>query len=250
MEDKLLVANIVKKAKIAEEKDIIKYTNFLDSRQLNLVEKELKKYKYKYDVIRINEEIEKTIILFIPTYLDLEYIDFNEYISCVKINIKKGQKLSHKDYMGAIYNMGIKREYIGDIFVYDDFSACVFCTAKIAEYFKYNLLKVGRYEVEVEIKKIEEVEIPKHLYEKIEISIPSNRLDNITSEISKISRNKIVDKIQAKEVFVNYEESTDKSIILKEKDIISIRKVGKYKIDEFIGLNKKGNLIVSIKKYV
>ena len=249
MEDKLLIDNTVKKAKKTQERDIITYTNFLDPRELNLVIKELIKQKYKYQIIRVNEEVEKCIIMFLPTYLKLEYIDMNEYISCIKISIKKGQKLKHKDYMGAIYNMGVKREYIGDIFVYEDNSACIFCTPKIAEYFKYNLINVGKYEVQVDIKKIEEIEMPKKLFEKFEIIVPSNRLDNIVTEIIKISRNKAIEKIAAKEVFVNYEENTNKSLTLKEKDIISIRGTGKYKVDSFLGETKKGNQIISIKKY-
>lgn len=247
--DKILLANIIKKAKTTYEKDILTSTNFLDARQLKLVEPALKKEKYSYEVIRINEEIEKVIIIFMPTYLSLKDIDINDYVSCIKISAKKGQKLLHKDYMGAIYNMGIKRECIGDIFVYGDYSACVFCMPKIADYLKYNLFKVGRYDVELDFIKIEDFEIPKHLYNILEINVPSNRLDNIASETSKISRTKIVDKIINKEVFVNYEVVTDKSKILNEKDVFSIRGIGKFKVEKYKGNSKKGNLILEIKKY-
>ena len=247
--DKILVANILQKAETSYSKDIVTSTAFLDIRQLNLVEIALKKNNYKYNVIRVNEEIEKCIIIFLPTYISLDNLNLNDYISCIKINIKKGQKLQHRDYMGAIYSMGIKKECIGDIFVYEDFSACVFCMPNIAEYLKYNLYKIGRYDVEIEIINIGDVKLPSHIFETIEISVPSNRLDNIASESSKISRTKIVDKISEKEIFVNYEVAKDKSQTLNEKDIFSIRGVGKFKIDKYIGKSKKGNLIFEVKKY-
>lgn len=250
VEDKLLIANIVKKAEKTYNKNIITNTNFLDPRQFKLIEHELKKLGYKYDVIKLNDDIEKVILLFLPSYLTIKDIDINEYISCIKIDIKKGQKLYHKDYMGAIYNIGIKKEYIGDIFVYEDNSACIFCTPKIAEYFKYNLIKIGKYEVEINIKKVEEIELPKHLYQVIEIKIPSNRIDNFASEVSKISRNKIANKISDGEIFLNYSEVLDKSISLNEKDIFSIRGIGKFKVDKYIGITKKGNLIFQVKKYI
>jgi len=250
MDDKILIANVLKKAENTYSKDIINSTFFLDARQLRIIDAELRKKKYKYNIIRLNEEIEKVIIIFLPTYLSLEDIELNNYISCIKINIKKGQVLKHKDYMGAIYNSGVKKECIGDIFVYDDFSACVFCMPNIAEYLKYNLFKIGRYEVNIDIIRIEEIELPKHLYTTIKISVPSNRVDNIASEVSKISRNKIVEKINEKEVFVNCELARDKSLLLKENDVFSIRGVGKFKVNKFIRNSKKGALIYEIKKYV
>lgn len=248
--DKILVANVMSKAKISYTRNIVTSTNFIDIRQLKLVEYNLKKEKYKYEIIRINEEAEKALIIFLPTYLSLDDINLNEYISCIKINIKKGQMLSHRDYMGGIYNLGIKREFIGEIFVYSDYSACVFCTPKIAEYLKYNLFRIGRYEVQLDLLNIEEVEIPKRMYKVIEINVASNRLDIIASEATRISRNKMVEKIISKEVFVNYEQVNDKSFLLNEQDIFSVKGIGKFKIYKFIGTSKKGNLIIEIRKYI
>lgn len=249
-DDKILISNIIEKAKTTYMKDIITNTNFLDIRQLKLAEYNLNKNKYRYEIIKINEEMEKVIILFLPTYFCLEDININDYMSCIKISIKKGQKLTHRDYMGAIYNLGIKRDFIGDILLYDDNSACVFCIPKIAEYLKYNLYKIGKYEVNVDILKLEEIEIPKHMYREIEINVKSNRLDSVTSEVTKISRNKMIEKILSKQVFVNCEQTCDKSYLLKEGDIFSIKGVGKFKVGKNIGISKKGNLIYIIKEYI
>ena len=37
-----------------------------------------------------------------------ENIDYEDYISCIKITAKDISKLRHKDFMGSIYSLGIK----------------------------------------------------------------------------------------------------------------------------------------------
>ena len=143
-EDKIMVSKVLEMANTSYMKDILKYTNFLDPRERMLCEEVLNKAKIKYEEIFPFSDAEKAIIAFLPSYLEKEYLDLNEIYGCIKIGIKAQQKLSHKDYMGAIYNLGIARENIGDIFVIEN-GAYIFCTLKVLDYFLYNVDKVGRF---------------------------------------------------------------------------------------------------------
>jgi len=80
--------------------------------------------------------------------------------------------------------------------------------------------------------------------------VNSVRLDSIISEILKTSRRIAQEFLEEEKVFINYEVETKSTKILKEKDILIIRGKGKFIVDEFIGKNKKGKEILSIKKYI
>ncbi|MEG2484803.1 MAG: YlmH/Sll1252 family protein [Clostridia bacterium] len=247
-EDKLIIANIIKKAEKTYNQDILTYSNFLDPRLLKLCKIELKKRNLPFSILAPTEETEKVLLIFLPTYLKIENIDISEYISCIRIYIKKEQKLQHKDYMGAIYNSGVKQSSIGDIIVCED-GAIIMCTHQIAEYFKYNLTKVGNIDIRVEIEKITNCTFPKREYIDLNIIASSTRIDSIVSEISKISRSKACEKILSGEVFLNYEKVKSKSIEISSEDILSIKGIGKFKISSNISQNKKGNTVLNIKKY-
>ncbi|MEG0221632.1 MAG: YlmH/Sll1252 family protein [Clostridia bacterium] len=246
-EDKLIIANIIKKAEKTYNLDILTYSNFLDPRQLKMCKIELKKRNLPFAILAPTEETEKVIMLFLPTYLKIQNIDISEYISCIRIYIKKDQKLQHKDYMGAIYNSGVKQSSIGDIIVCED-GAIIMCTHQIAEYFKYNLTKVGSIDIRVEIEKITNCTFPKREYIDLNIIASAARIDCIVGEIAKISRSKACEKITSGEVFLNYEKVKSKSIEISSGDIISVKGTGKFKISS-ISQNKKGSSVINIKKY-
>ena len=248
-EDKIMVSKVLEMANTSYMKDILKYTNFLDPREIMLCEEVLNKAKIKYEEIVPFSDAEKCIIVFLPTYLKKEYLDLNEIYGCIKIGIKAQQKLSHKDYMGAIYNLGIARENIGDIFVIKN-GAYIFCTLKVLDYFLYNVNKVGRYEVTVTKEDVTKISNLERNYSIKNIIVKSPRIDLVASELSSITRNKFTEKIENGEIFLNYKEEYYKSTNVKEGDILVIRKVGKFKINKFKGTTKKDNIKIEVKKYI
>ncbi|MEG2985898.1 MAG: YlmH/Sll1252 family protein, partial [Peptostreptococcaceae bacterium] len=58
----------------------------------------------------------------------------------------KFKSISHKDYLGAILNLGIKREKIGDIIIHEKFCQLV-VNNDICDFIIMNLEKVSRNSV-------------------------------------------------------------------------------------------------------
>lgn len=248
-EDKILVSKVLECAEKSYMKDIINYTNFLDPRQLNLCEEILQKEKIKYIKVNPYEDADKCILLFLPTYLKYDMVDLNDIYGAIKISLKSTQILKHKDYMGAIYNLGISNENIGDIVVLEN-KAYIFCTLKVLDFFLFNITKVGRFEVKVEKEDVNSLVNLEKKYEIKNITVKSPRIDLVVSELANISRNKITEKINLGEVVLNYKEEYFKSTNIKEGDILAVRKVGKFKINKFIGYTRKNNLQIEVKKYI
>ena len=102
---------------------------------------------------------------------------------------------------------------------------------------------------EIKVINYEEVELKPQEFEEKDITISSMRIDNVISELVKISRSKTEELLSNEKIFVNSKLETKASKLIKENDILAIRGNGKYIISKILGSNKKGKMIVSVKKY-
>lgn len=137
----------------------------------------------------------------------------------------------------------------GDIIV-DDGKYYIYILKIIDNYIRSNLLFIRNAPIELFERDINYLENYHQKYEEYSIIVSSLRIDTIISRIINTNRSNVIDKIKNKEILVNYEVLTKSSYTLKEQDIFSIRKFGKYK---FIGIEKttkKDNYIVKYQKYV
>lgn len=156
------------------------------------------------------------------------------------------KNLEHKDFLGTIMSLGIKREILGDIIVKDSVAFGVITEEKfeIIE----GIQKVSN--IPVKIFKVSKDEVSQSEFENFLITIPSKRLDSIVGEISKSSRQKASSLIEEGNVLVNYNVQKSKSFEIKNGDVITIKRVGKFIFENTLGENKKGKLKVLLKKFI
>lgn len=132
----------------------------------------------------------------------------------------------------------------------DSEGADIIVSKEIIKYLYANLSVLKRFEdctiQEIKIDELKKViQIPK--YQTIQVS--SMRLDNIVSELAKTSRSKATTIISEQRVFINYICETKCTKLVKEKDCITIRGKGRFKIDEIIGNTKKGKFNIKIEYF-
>lgn len=253
--DKIFASNLIEIINKFVLNNYIMYTKFLNLYERSIAISILNKYNINYRIYLNNEWSERALIFLLPEEIlnegnDMQEI-FSKYIKCVKIIPSVKNKLVHKDYMGAIYSLGITEENIGDIFISDD-KAYFFIFNDNLNYFKYNLNSVGRSSVKIEILSIteEEVEKLKSDYKNVKIIISSLRIDNILAHLFKLSRNEVKNKIEKGELFVNSKPIYFLAQNIKVNDIVSLKRCGKFKIGEIKEENKKGKYVINIKKYI
>jgi RNA-binding protein YlmH len=119
----------------------------------------------------------------------------------------------------------------------------------------YDLIIRDLHSISNNIIKLQEVNLDildnyQRQYEEINIIVSSLRIDTVISRIINTNRNIIKDKIKNKEIIINYNILTNNSYTLKENDIFSIRKYGKYKYLGIIKNTKKDNYIIKLNKYI
>ncbi len=175
-------------------------------------------------------------------------IDDNIFpIDVVYFKYRKSDALSHRDFLGALMNLGIERSSIGDIIVNEGCAVC-YVRQEIGDYVRSQISKIGR--VGVKIVSGNECNITTGCnIESLSFIVNSMRLDVIVAAITGLSREKTAALILAGKTFVNYTENKNVSHILKEDDILTIRGNGKFIIKEQAGVTKKGRLKLIIEHY-
>lgn len=200
----------------------------------------------------IFSESDRRQILFIPkvyiSSIEKENIEnFKSKLIKIEVN-SKFKKYGHKDFLGSIMSLNIKRELIGDIIIEENI-AYVPVSEKILKVVLLELKEIGKAECNIEV--IDNYNyLPKYKYDEKIITVPSKRIDSVISSIINISRNKAVEAIESGKIIVDYSEEKNKSKILEKGMTITIKGYGKYKLFEEIGYSKKGKEKLIIKKYV
>ena len=208
----------------------------------------IKNYDVKFEIFPSFEHGERKVFVLYPDYL--ETIDKDEFITGLRVNNRsKFKVLNHKDYLGALMSLGIDRNKTGDIFVYEDYADIVI-HSDISDYIMYNLDKIGHNKIEVERIKVDNVNFKEQEHVILNITCSSMRIDNIAKHIINKSREIASDMVKAGNVKVNWQVQEKISSEIKENDMISISRYGRYKISKLSGLTKSGKYKVEIKHYV
>lgn len=210
------------------------YTNFLTGKDLMQVKSKLSKNEYK--IYEPFEECSK-VILYKKTIPDIKLY-----------KIVSKVELRHQDILGTIFSLGLKEDTFGDITKYQD-SFYIFLLPHLVDYFKYNLVEIKNNKIELVEEDITITDNFKQEYIIKEYIVSSLRIDNVISAITNNSRNQVLDKFLNKEILLNYEEDIKPTRTLRENDIFSIRKHGKYKFSKIIKTTKKGGLIIEVLQY-
>ncbi|MDD3304210.1 MAG: YlmH/Sll1252 family protein [Clostridia bacterium] len=249
-EEKMLVSTILDKAFRFDKEDKLIFTNFLNLHELTIVYQILNELKINFEVYSVNEYANKKVIFFVPSYINDKEAIYKEYVSCIKITPNIKNKLAHKDYMGSIYSLGIKNEMIGDIFAYENY-AYVFCMKSVLDFLLTNLYNVGNQEVMLEEIVLNDEEISKMTVKLIkkECIIPSLRIDAVLSEVYHISRSETKEKIGKGDLFLNDKNLFYPNTLVKENDIISLKRYGKMKVGSVIRKTKSDNVVIEIYQF-
>lgn len=175
-------------------------------------------------------------------------IDFPVDIIRVSGNFKF-EKLNHRDYLGALLSLGIKREKIGDINVFDD-GAEIYVDRELSDYIIFNINKIKHTGVKLERIPLDKAREGMQSFREITANVASLRMDAIISEVYNLSRSEASSLIKQGNVKVNYIYNDDQSYNLKDGDIVSVKGFGRFVFSSVVRNTKSQRLVVSIKKYV
>lgn len=232
-------------ANTAYRRGVPVFTGFLDRNELHMLHsiKELP-YGIRVETFGGYEFAERQMAVFLS---DAPFIQHEYPFVSVKIeplHAKFAEALTHRDYLGAVLNLGIDRSQIGDLIV-EAQSCILFCTPQIGAFLAEECTRIRHTVVTCGIFELQELKICPH-FKEVQGSVSSPRLDSILALAFHCSRNGVLSVIRNGEVFINSRMEMSASRQLKEKDVVSARGYGKFIFDGVVSETKKGRLMVHI----
>ncbi len=189
---------------------------------------------------------ERKVLLFLPEWEDKE-----DVLSAVRIDVKFSHSLTHRDYLGAILGLGIKREKIGDILVLNEGTRAYAITrAPMDAFLRDTLTSIGRFAAHVEIVKLNELELPERHVKHIKTTVKSMRLDSVAASAFSLSRSRMAEYIDAGLVSLNHEVCIKKEKAIDVDDVIAVRGLGRASVKALGAISKKDRQFVELERLV
>lgn len=247
-QEKLLIAKVNDAVRISSIRNIPKFVGFLSPAQAALISQNFAFVSGSAFFGGYNGA-ERQIFGVLPDYLNNEVSSFP--IKALEFCFNSAYTLTHRDILGTLMSTGVERSVIGDIVILND-KAYAFVLDEMAEYFAFQIDKIKN--VGVKIKIIDDLSTLN--IENIQKSVPlsftvsSARLDAVVSGLTGKSRSESEQLISNGFVFVNSFEVTKTTKKILKGDIITVRKIGKFKVSETGNFSKKGREIITALKYI
>lgn len=258
-EDVLFLQRLSEMVSVCCERYTPKFTHFLDGRALRLVKQYLDESKDAVIAVSYGgfEGSERCKIGVFPKdvygydgFCESELYEMFD-LAAVEICGSGFSSFSHRDILGSVLGLGIKRETLGDIYVEDGGKKAYVCLDKIQAQFLVDSLEfVSRDKVKVGIVDVNKLPVPQRKFSVIQGTVASQRLDCLISLVTNISREKAKIMINSGLVSVNHFEETRTDYELHEGDILSVRGYGRFVLFEFGSQTRKGRNRVVVHKMI
>lgn len=171
-------------------------------------------------------------------------------IVCIHIRplaAKFADELTHRDFLGALMNLGIDRGTLGDIKAGEK-QAYLFCQDSVGEFICANLNKVRHTNVKCSLAENVE-ELVQREPEIISVQVQSIRADAVLAKVYNLSREKSLELFRAGKVFVNGRTCENNARTLKAGDVVNARGYGKLRLEEGSRETRKGKLAIDVAVY-
>ena len=246
-EDRLMLSHALDVLERGRLKNRLFATDFLTPREQALIRQQLGILEPVF--FGGAEETERKVCLYLPSHVDKQEFAEEGPVIALRAHFSAREKLSHRDFLGALMGSGIRRESVGDLFVGEE-SCDLFVTRAIAPYVLQNLLSAGRAHLSLEEISLSQVVIPERKTQLRRDTVASLRLDGVCSAAFRLSREKAAQAIAAGKVAVNSLPCEKPDRLVKEGDELSLRGSGKAVLEEVSGSTKKGRIAIVIRFYL
>lgn len=248
-EESMLQKRLLELAGIAYQRNIVTFSDFLNLNELNILHSIPKHMlSAKYETYGGYDLAERQMVAFLPDALYYEFHYPMEILSIRPLNLRFSEALSHRDYLGAILNLGIDRSKTGDLLIQDN-ECILFASEAMSSYIQEHLTRIRHTTVTVNARTASAF-CYKPKFQEIKGTVASIRLDAVLSVAYPLSRSKLVGLIEGAKVFVNGKLITTNSYHLKEKDVISVRGMGRISYEGILSETKKGRYYITVYKYI
>ena len=172
-------------------------------------------------------------------------------IVCVKaepVQQKFADTLTHRDLLGALMNLSIAREKLGDIALANNV-AYLFCAESVLPVILEELVQAKHTRLRCTVAG----NVPDGLCSRTEerfLQIASERMDVLVAAVYRLSREESLTLFREKRVFSDGRLTENNSGVAKEGAIVSVRGFGRFRYLGVLSTSKKGKLNIRVEVFV
>lgn len=259
-EDQILLASMEDKIDRCASQFTVTHSVFLDMRQQTLVTQFCAARKgMQYGLFGGYPDAERRVALFFPDYIAAEsreqqesfLLESEEDNPMVLLRMCQGggRRLTHRDYLGSMLGLGIKREMVGDILVREN-GCDILVLKELSSFLLSYYGKAANASLQGELLPLSQLIVPDNLREEKRDTVASLRLDNVVASAFSVSRGKAASAVGGGLVFVNGLQITKADRLVKEGDKLVFRGKGKVLLKEVGGSTRKDRRVIVMDRFL
>ena len=173
-----------------------------------------------------------------------------EAVCPILVNGSGFRELSHRDYLGSVLGLGLERDAIGDILIPDAHSAILLTDSRVGDFLVTQMEKVATDTVRVSRLPEGTPLAGTRRLQPVSDTVASRRLDCVVAALCNLSREKAQTAVKAGLCELDYEVVEDCSATVDAPAVISVRGYGKFAVQAFDGVTRKGRMRLVAGKYI
>ncbi len=247
-EERLLLSRALDQLRLADLRSIPAHTGFLSPAEAGAIRRLSQEVGGpSLSLIGGYEDAERRRGIFLPDWYQPEDLDPAEFLSAVRASWFASHTLTHRDFLGALMGLGLKRDAIGDILVSEG-SCDILLLPELQSFVTDNLDYAGHEKLHVQPVSLENLHFPPQKVKVIHDTVASLRLDAVAASGFGLSRSKLAELVRSGKVTVNWQSVTRTDFPLSEGAVISCRGLGKCRLTQVGALSRKGRVNVTLER--
>lgn len=250
-EERFLMRHVEDLARLAQARGIARYSSFLSDREQALAQAALNRAgctEYRFD--GGYPEAERRLLCIEPagTYAESP-------LRCVRLECRLAPGAgppAHRDYLGSLMGLEIRREALGDIVLPPDQPgvAYVFSVETVAQLICRELRQAGHTELRGQLQELDGLPPFRQAERTLQTAtVPSLRLDAVLAAMLRCSRGTAAELVAAGRVEINHLPASSAHAPVYEGDVFTVRGRGRFCLTALPGKSKKERLIIEYFRY-
>lgn len=244
-DDRMLLASALDKLETCRARNYPTNTHFLDLRERALVQQAVRLAGGEKECVFWGgyPDAERACALFFPDYLTAEDAKADGPLVLLRAQKHEADTLTHRDYLGALMGLRVRREMLGDILV-GAHGAEILALREIAGFLLANFAQAGRKRVSLSEEPLDSLRLPPAQETAGEGSVASLRLDSAIALIFSLSRGDAQELVEKGLVFLNQQPCLKPGRDVSAGDRITVRGKGRARIEALGGVSRKGRQFI------
>nr|WP_297175422.1 YlmH/Sll1252 family protein [uncultured Agathobaculum sp.] len=249
--ERLLLAGLLDKEQVCTQRGYLTHTKFLDLNERAKCAEAVRLCGASGHALFWGgyEDAERGVYLFYPDYLDEDGARASAPLALLRAHKHPGDKLTHRDYLGALMGLQIDRSVVGDILVHEA-GADILVLEEMADFILLHFERAGRKHISLTREALANIKAAACERKEGSGSVASPRLDSIAALIFGLPRREAQERIEKGLVFLNHIPCLRPERQVSEGDRLTVRGAGRAQVESLGGTSRKGRIFVRYIKTV